>query len=151
MSSLELQSAIRAHSAWKEQFEFLITGVPRMPLNAQMAGDHQQCQLGRWLGSGGLKYAEDPLFDRLKETHSTFHEIAERVAVHIDKQELASANSLLEGDFAEASQRIVELLQQMRHLVKADSPVPVKDLPNSTQFSQSVSGTYNQHRHRAPD
>lgn len=117
MSSLELQSEIRAHSAWKDKFEFAIAGFRTEPLDAQSAGDFTQCKLGQWLLANVSQFAEHPMFQQLSATHRRFHLVASQIVSMVNDGKIAEANTLLNSDFNALSETIVLQLQQMREIV----------------------------------
>ncbi|MBE0625907.1 MAG: CZB domain-containing protein [Burkholderiales bacterium] len=117
MSSLELQSEIRAHSAWKHKFEFAIAGIQTEPLDAESAGDFTQCRLGQWLLANGSRFAEHPMFQQLSATHTKFHHVASQIVSMVNDGKTAEANTLLNADFNALSETIVFQLQQMREIV----------------------------------
>ena len=121
MSSLQLQSEIRAHSAWKQKFEFAIAGIHREPLDAQSAGDHTRCELGQWLLGGGSKFAAYPMFQQLMATHRDFHLVASQIVSKVNDGKTAEADTLLNTDFNALSETIVFQLQQMRNIVNLDA------------------------------
>jgi len=121
MSSLELQSEIQAHSAWKQKFEFAIAAIHREPLDAHLAGDHTTCKLGQWLSRHGPKYAAQPLFQQLAATHAEFHRVAARIVGCVNDGRSAEASALLAVEFNDLSEKIVAQLQQMRNLAHDDS------------------------------
>ena len=121
MSSLQLQSEIRAHSAWKHEFEFAIAGIQREPLDAQSAGDHTRCKLGQWLLGDGSKLAAHPIFQQLSATHRDFHHVASQIVSKMNHGKIAEAHALLNTEFNALSEQIVSQLQQMRNIVGKDA------------------------------
>jgi hypothetical protein len=114
MSSLELQAALNAHSAWKVNFQLLISGLTTMPLVAKVVVDNTKCELAKWLEDRRLDYSGDPVFQQLEATHRDFHKVAAEIILLIAAEKHTDAQALLDGAFSDLSNDIVERLQQMR-------------------------------------
>lgn len=121
MSSLQLQTEITAHIAWKHKFEFAIAGIQREPLDAQSAGDHTRCKLGQWLLENGSRLAAHPIFQQLSATHRDFHYVASQIVSKMNDGNIAEAHALLNTEFNALSEQIVAQLQQVRNIVSKDS------------------------------
>lgn len=87
MSSLALQAAVNAHSAWKDSFQLMIAGLATNAIERQVVGDAAKCDLGKWLIEKGLEYSGDPTFQQLKATYENFHKVASQIVllISIDK------------------------------------------------------------------
>jgi hypothetical protein len=118
MSSLELQAAVNAHSAWKVNFQLSISGLTTMPLDAKVVGDDSKCDLAKWLADKRLDYSGDPVFQQLDATHRDFHKMAAEIILLIAAEKPTDAQALLDGAFSDLSSNIVERLQQMRSVLK---------------------------------
>ena len=119
MPSLLLQSAIRDHCSWRERFEFSIDGIPSDRFDISKAGDHNICQLGKWLVGDGLKFSNCPGFAELSATHVEFHNAAAQIVKLLGDGNREVARAMLENEFSLLSQEIVQQLQQLRQWVKA--------------------------------
>ncbi len=122
MSSLELQTAINAHSAWKDRFQLMISGLETRSIDEQLIGDASKCTLGKWLIDKELDYSIDPTFLHLKATHEKFHKVAVQIALLISAEKHTDAKALVEGTFDDLSRQIIEQLQMMRSMVKTTGP-----------------------------
>lgn len=74
MSVLDIDSAIRAHVAWRQQFQTAIEGVDADKLDTLAINDHTACQFGQWLAAPEQAHlAQTAGFAELAAAHQAFH------------------------------------------------------------------------------
>jgi hypothetical protein len=131
VSSLDVDSAIGAHRAWKGRLEHVIIGIAEDSIDLNKVGDDTRCLVGLWLFGSGQKYSEWEHFSELVEVHKQFHSTACQIVSHFHDGETEQATLLLEGDFTRLSNDVVALLTQLRNHLNAvhlkDSAQPVSD------------------------
>ncbi|MGB8813918.1 MAG: CZB domain-containing protein [Paracoccaceae bacterium] len=111
MSETDLRSAIRAaigaHGTWKLRLKTAITSG-RGDITPDIAACDNRCDFGRWLYSPdvdanvrtGLPYKE------VRRLHADFHTCAGEVLRQATTGNAAKASSLLDGDFADKSDKL---------------------------------------------
>jgi hypothetical protein len=114
MSTLDIDAAIGAHTAWHRRFEFIVEGIVQEPLDCQSACDAHLCVLGHWIDGSGREYVQWSKYAQLAEVHIAFHKTACEIARSLDANEIDAAKTLLDGQFAQQSKEIVELLTMLR-------------------------------------
>lgn len=119
MSSLNVDSAIGAHRAWKGRLEHVILGIAENKLDPLVVSDDAGCLLGTWLFGSGQEYSGWSRFDELVDCHRHFHQTAGAIVLLFHEGKLDEANGLLDGDFSKSSNRVVALLTQLREHLNA--------------------------------
>ena len=114
---MDFDSAIQAHTNWKLRLFSYSHGSVVKKIDVQTLMKDNVCALGQWLHGDGRKYAADPKFKQLKETHAAFHQCAAAVGAMVDRGQPAAAAALLkspESEFNRLSIRVVGLLMGLR-------------------------------------
>jgi hypothetical protein len=120
MASLDIDSAIGAHKAWKGRLEHVILGIASNNLNRESVCDDSQCLLGLWLYGRGKSHSHWTHFDQLVRTHKVFHRAAGQIVASFHENRIDEAQALLDGEFQNASDEVVDMLTQLReHLAKS--------------------------------
>ena len=119
MSSLNIDSAIGAHRAWKGRLEHVILGIAENKLDQHSVSDDTGCLLGRWLFGDGQEYSNWSHFEELVDCHKHFHQSAGAIVSLFLEGKLDEANNLLDGDFSRFSTQVVALLTQLREQLNA--------------------------------
>ena len=114
-SANAINSAVKAHLAWKTRIQAVINGSATEQTPVETIAQDKQCDLGRWIhGEGGQYFGDSPLFLQLKETHARFHDCASKtmsMAYAGKKQE--AQQSITSGMLASISRETVNLLTKM--------------------------------------
>ncbi len=112
---LNFRTAIEAHQKWKGRLRAVIENNAEEALSVDILSRDDQCPLGKWIhGVGGAKYSADAEFRSLQRGHAYFHVCAGHVLDLAQKghKDAASAE-LVGGNFARASQEVVQDLLQL--------------------------------------
>ena len=101
---MDFEKHIDTHAEWNVIFRKAI--VNKDTVNADEIARDDCCEVGKWIyGEGQAKYANDPIFEILKEKHTAFHDAAGEIARLINNQEFEKAREMiaLGTTFSEAS------------------------------------------------
>ena len=112
---IDLESAIKAHAAWRAKLRD--AARQRQHVDAQTIGRDDCCELGRWLhGSGQGSYGRLPAFQVLVDRHREFHAVAGGIAKTINLGNYAAAEQALDGNtpFSRASSEVGSAIVQLR-------------------------------------
>jgi len=112
--SLDVQSAIHAHSRWLMRLKGFVEGFSEQDLDADAVGRDDLCDLGKWIHGTGRAETEPALYAELKDQHAAFHVCAGGVIrTHRSRGKAAAEQLLLpESEFMQLSSRVIRLLQQ---------------------------------------
>ncbi len=112
--SLDVQSAIHAHSRWLMRLKGFIEGFSEQDLDADKVGRDDLCDLGKWIHGNGRNETDPALYAELKDQHAAFHVCAGGVIHAHRSRGKAAAEQLLqpESEFMQLSARVIRLLQQ---------------------------------------
>jgi hypothetical protein len=118
--NMDIDSAIRAHAAWKLKLSLYIKN-PDGSLDPNVVGRDNHCDLGKWIYGEGARLAADPQFSQLKVAHSQFHRAAGNIIRRADAGENVSADISLsaDSDYGCSSQKVTSLLMSMRKRMAA--------------------------------
>lgn len=114
-SSIDLDSAAKAHSEWKLKLRNAATSHKQVDAEAIACDD--RCVLGQWLhGAGRPQYSHLPPFRTLVERHAYFHHEAGQVARTINQGQREQALHMLGAGtaFAKASNEVGVAIKQLR-------------------------------------
>ncbi len=107
LSGLNLQEVMGAHMAWKQKLTSTLNGSSKEKHDISIVSQDALCVLGKWLyGPGKKSYAKLPEYTALKQIHAQFHSCAGEVLTEFEKGDQAKAESILKGEFREASNQI---------------------------------------------
>lgn len=118
MTSLDIDAAIGAHTAWKRRFEFMLDGIIDDTIDRERAGDDTRCVLGCWLFSKDQEHTDLPIYSVLVDTHREFHNVASQIIDAIDASDVVLAKQLLDTTFNGLSREVVALLEHLRTLLR---------------------------------
>ncbi len=132
--NFDIDSAIGAHSAWRQYFEAAIEGIDGDKLTDPALYDHTRCVLGAWLHSPEQQPLERlPVFKGLIECHEDFHLLAEKVVSHLHRGDVDAAQAVLCNQFTLASNTLVAHLEELRDcLATATDGAPDQAGPGSS-------------------
>ena len=105
---MDFQAAIGAHQKWKVRLRMVIDGISPEKLDPNLVCKSDQCDLGKWIhGEGGQSMGAKPEFTEVKTTHAHFHTVAASVLQKAQAGDKAGANALLEGEYYDASTKVL--------------------------------------------
>jgi hypothetical protein len=113
MYTLDIDSAIRTHTAWKLRFEQALAHHNTQKYSVDEISDDSKCVLSSWLLILGIKKSNNPRFSMLSAAHKDFHEVAGQIAELINRGNGEAAKTLIDNRFATLSNDLVELLECM--------------------------------------
>ena len=116
-ATIDLDSAVKAHSDWKLKLRNAATQQDQ--LDADTVSRDDRCLLGKWLhGAGRPGYGHLPQFSALIGKHAEFHREAGRVAQTINDRRYDHALSMISGgtSFNDASSNVVVAIRQLREV-----------------------------------
>jgi len=85
-------------------------------LDTLTVGSDCKCALGQWLYGDGAAFGSLAEFRQLKADHANFHKCAARVVTLIDRKDAPGAQSLLTGEYAAASSKVVMAISQLKRV-----------------------------------
>ncbi len=107
----EITNAMGAHGAWKLKLKTSIaTGT--FDQDVQSVSCDDRCQFGRWLHGPSIEpdtKASVP-YQVVRRLHAEFHQSAAKVLAHALKGERAEATTVLDGDYAQRSDKLSRAL-----------------------------------------
>ena len=111
----EINNAIGAHGAWKLRLKTAVQTGSSQATPQQVRCD-KSCAFGTWLHDdkiddrtkGGMPYRV------IKRLHAEFHDCASRVIAHASAGRKSEAANLLDGEFAQRSERLTVALNKWR-------------------------------------
>lgn len=107
MSAFDFLKAKSAHLHWRVKLLGYLNG--QNTLTQAEVLSHEQCELGKWIYSEGLKvYANLPEMQELEKTHKELHETIHRVIEFKDKNMLKEAK-----DEYELMREVSDVLMEM--------------------------------------
>ncbi|HUI82267.1 MAG TPA: CZB domain-containing protein [Bryobacteraceae bacterium] len=114
---MDFDSAIKAHANWMLRLFGYCKGTSQEKLDAGTIQKDNVCDLGKWLHGDGRKFAADPEFKTLVETHAAFHKSAASVVVLVDRGQRPEAEKLLssaDSEYMRRSTQVVGLLKKFQ-------------------------------------
>lgn len=99
--------AVAAHIKWKLRLTQFIDGTSSEKLDSAVVCKDNQCALGKWIYSDGMKYQQLGRYVELRDRHAHFHRCAGEVVKRVEGKDTVGARALLAGDFVEASKHTV--------------------------------------------
>ena len=102
MNFLEI---ISAHIRWKLRLQDYIANSSEK-LDPAQVGTDDHCNLGKWIYGEGQAYADLPHFDKVRTEHAAFHKHTAAVVTFVNLGDLATAQQVLNGEFAKTSKNL---------------------------------------------
>lgn len=116
----EITNAMGAHGAWKLRLKTSIaTGQFDQDVHSVSCDD--RCQFGQWLHGSTIEAgtrAGVP-YQVVRRLHAEFHQSAANVLAHALKGQKAEATAVLEGDYAQRSDKLGRALLKWRRELDA--------------------------------
>ncbi len=117
---INLMDAINAHVKWKVRLEDYLSGKSNEVLDSMIICRDDQCVLGKWIHGPAIKhFHDDPTFHQLRADHAQFHFIAGNIVKHVQSDEHAAAEVLLNGDYKHTSRKVVQALTDLNQHVNS--------------------------------
>ncbi len=109
----EIDEALNAHSAWKQQFKDFLNGRATFDLATVDATDH--CRFGTWLDNEGYRMVPSEIHSEIRSVHKEFHQIAAEIIQKIKDERFAEAREDISqnGALNQASLRLTDLLMNL--------------------------------------
>lgn len=115
---MDLDDAIKAHSAWKLKLSSYIRN-PDKSLKPEDVCLDNKCDLGKWIYGEGKKFESLSEFSTLKVEHAKFHKCAAEVIKKADAGQSVSEEVQIGGssEFSKASSAVVTAILLMKKKV----------------------------------
>lgn len=111
---INLMDAVNAHVKWKARLQDYLNGTSQEKLDPMNICRDDQCVLGKWIHGEALKhFHQDTTFHQLRADHAQFHFIAGNVVKHVQANEPAQAEALMENEYKLASRKVVMALTEL--------------------------------------
>jgi hypothetical protein len=115
---MNFDQAISAHSDWKRKLSRYLQKPDGSLKPVDIAPDNE-CELGKWIASEGVKFSTLKEFNSLKAEHARFHKAAAEIVVRADRgdkitEEIALCST---SEFGNASSAVVQAIMHMKAAV----------------------------------
>jgi len=118
---ISIMDAITAHIKWKVRLQDYLNGTSTEQLDPMVICRDDQCALGKWIHGPALKhFHEHQAFHKLRADHAQFHFVAGTVVKKAQENDRTGANALMENDYAHASHKVVQALNDLNRQVMAE-------------------------------
>jgi len=138
----EVEAALQAHSAWREQFKDILNGRSTFDLAKISATD--QCVFGKWLNNEGHRIIPSELHDEIRAVHQDFHRAATEIIQKIKEKRFSEAREdiSLQGTLNQTSLRLRSLMTKLSFNPSAgQKPTLAQDIQEATEAASQ--GTQN--------
>lgn len=102
MNFLEI---ISTHVRWKQRLLDYIANSSEK-LDPALVGIDNHCNLGKWIYGKGQAYADLPQFEKVRAEHAAFHKHAAAVVIFVNLGDHATAEQVLNGEYAKVSNNL---------------------------------------------
>jgi len=112
---MDLSQAISAHVEWKVKLRAAI--MKKEQLDANSVSIDNKCALGQWLyGEAKIKYGQLKSYPDLLAKHAVFHKEVARVALLVNSQKYAEAETMLgvDSSYSNASNDVRVAIQALK-------------------------------------
>ena len=106
LNGLTLVEAIDAHNAWIKKLDDALQGRNLEEYDPSIVGADHLCKVGKWLYGDGQSLSKFPEFEKLRNEHKKFHEIAGQILNFRADKKFGKALELIRSDLPEASKRV---------------------------------------------
>ncbi len=110
-------AAVEAHTQWKTKLRMCTTDHSKCP-DPTVAEKDNACALGKWIYGDGQRFATDDDFQQLRQGHASFHRCAARIIRSVQQGKTGEAESLLAGEYAEISTKVIGMISHMKSRCK---------------------------------
>jgi hypothetical protein len=120
-NEINIMDAINAHVKWKVRLQDYLNGTSTETLDPMVICRDDQCVLGKWIHGPAMKhFHEHEAFHTLRADHAQFHFIAGNVVKKVQENDRGGANALMSNDYAHASRKVVQALNELNKQVTTD-------------------------------
>lgn len=120
-NEINIMDAINAHVKWKVRLQDYLNGISTEKLDPMIICRDDQCVLGKWIHGPALgHFHEHEEFHRLRADHAQFHFVAGHVVKKVQENDRSGANTLMDGEYAQASRKVVQALTELNRQVMAE-------------------------------
>lgn len=117
---INFMDAINAHVKCKVHLQNYLDGKSQEKLDPAVISRDDQCVLGKWIhGPAFRNFQMSPIFYQLRTQHAQIHFIASNVVQHVQANDRAAAEALMDGKYKEASRKVMKALTELNQSVKA--------------------------------
>lgn len=121
-NEISFEKAIEAHLAWKRRLFDQLSSNHLTDIHPDDIRSDAKCEVGAWIyGHGRKRYGELNSFQKLREEHARFHEIASEVVRLAQSNRKQDAQELLDTEFRRSSSYVTD---HLRHLSSLFGEVP---------------------------
>lgn len=115
---ISIMDAINAHIKWKVRLQDYLNGTSTEQLDPMVICRDDQCALGKWIHGPALKhFHQHDALHTLRSDHAQFHFVAGNVVKKAQENDRAAANTLMEAEYAHASRKVVQALNELHKQV----------------------------------
>lgn len=102
------------HLMWIPKINQMIWG--NLHLDAEVAGDHRNCRMGKWYnGQGRKKYGDHPIYIELGNTHERFHKCCSDIIVAFRDRDQNRIDSLT-VEMEKLSREVIDKLERLKSI-----------------------------------
>ena len=111
----QINKAIGAHGAWKMRLSVAIN-TGQFDTDARTASCDDKCAFGQWIHGSQIDAAtrSGMPYQVIRRLHADFHRSAGAVLSHALTGQKAEARSLLQGEYAERSEKLTRALNKWK-------------------------------------
>ena len=147
---MNFDEALLAHADWKLKLHLFIQGDGQLDPNVGCRDD--QCKLGKWIYSEGMKYASDPDYETLRQRHAMFHRHTADVVRLVGRGDTLAARAMLgaNSDYEAISAQVSSAISQMKRRVEEKTGLIMKHVAVGILVidpTMLVQSGYSQHCH----
>jgi len=110
----KIDNAIVNHRSWVLRFKNSIQGVTIEKFDVERASDYTTCDFGRWLYGDAKNVVASEQLQQLLDLHKSFHEVAGKIAVMINKYDESQLRVQLFGELDGLSRELINLLLALK-------------------------------------
>lgn len=115
---MNFDAAVAAHANWKLKISLLREGRLQEPLDPRKIQRDDVCDLGKWIHGEGVRHAQRPEFQALRDAHSRFHIYTASLVEKLQSGNRIPESELsLGSDYGKLSAEVVQMLRALwRHV-----------------------------------
>jgi len=118
--AINFMDGINAHVKCKVHLLNHLNGSSAEPLDPAVIGRDDQCVLGKWIHGPAFRHFHmSPIFYQLRSQHAQMHHIAGNIVEHVQANNRAAAEALMEGKYKDASRKVMKALTELNQSAKA--------------------------------
>lgn len=98
-------SMINTHVQWKQRLEAYINSTSTESFDVTTVASDSKCILGKWIYDNARAFDNTETFENVRLCHAEIHIKASEIILLTNNQKTTDATQLLEGEFAQLSNR----------------------------------------------